>query len=116
MKKLSFKGDKDTKVTKKPKKKVQAVKAEPEAEPEGWVMAFKTEDINGPCLMISNHNDKPALLNSIMGTDVISFKPPPHEDMPENPTLDDIEPWIASQVLVCHNLPTAKSITLYYRL
>lgn len=34
--------------------------------------------------------------------------------MPLNPTLESIEPWLASQVLVCHNLPSAKSITLYF--
>lgn len=111
MKKLSFKGDAKVAKKTKTKKRVTEAIVEDEPTPEGWVMALKAQDITGPCLMITSTTEVPSILNCIQGTEFTSFKPPPHEDMPLNPTLETIEPWIASQVLVCHNLPSAKSIT-----
>jgi hypothetical protein len=59
MKKLQFKGD--SKTTKKTVKRIR--EKEVEVIVEGWAMALKTQDINGPCLMISISNNNTQILN-----------------------------------------------------
>lgn len=108
MKQLSFKGDsKATKKTRKTKQTQEIIAKihvhEPESTNKQWVSAYKSKDLNGPLLFCTTIIQPFAILNSVAGLGRVSFKPPPHVDLPDldGVTIQELEPWVASQVFLC---------------